>query len=124
MFFIRIKKLSNAIKVSSLIFKEGSISKLAIAQKLNISLDEVDVRVEFLENHSYIPKCTITDGVIETDEYRMKKYEKNKVNKEVVQKELSQEKTSGECSNCGARVVFEGNSTLCPYCDTVIKSEK
>ena len=118
-FSIRIHKLSKALKVS----------KIEIADKLKISLDEVDTRMNFLENHNYIPNCTITDGVIETDEYRMRKHDEKK--KDVIVREMAKQeaekevsKTSGECSNCGARVVFQGDSTLCPYCNTVVKSEK
>ena len=128
-FSIRIHKLSKALKVSKIIFKEGSVSKIEIADKLKISLDEVDARMNFLENHNYIPNCTITDGVIETDEYRMRKHDEKK--KDVIVREMAKQeaekevsKTSGECSNCGARVVFQGDSTLCPYCNTVVKSEK
>ncbi len=123
-FLARIRKVVLARKVGDIILYEKFRTLKEIAEKVNASQTKVAGAIAFLIDNEYIEGIKLErDRVVVFSEERKREVEEQAMEiAKILNKTNSKKYTNGaKCVNCGASVVFNGESAICPYCGSLLK---
>ncbi len=123
-FLARIRKVVLARKVGDIILYEKFRSVKLIAEKLKVSPTKIAGSIAFLMDNEYIEGIKLDhDKIIVLSEEREREIKEHALEvAKAITKTNSKKYTNGaKCKNCGATVVFNGESAICPYCGSLLK---
>lgn len=123
-FLARIRKVLLARKVGDIILYEKLRSVKEIAEKIKVNPTKVAGCIAFLIDNEYIDGVKLEhDKVVVLSEEHEREIREHALEvAKILNKTNSKKYTNGaKCKNCGATVVFNGESAICPYCGSLLK---
>jgi len=136
-FIARAVRYNFISKLQEAVLNEGISDISRLSENFGKSSESIEKQLNFLIDNGYLDGYSIVGGRVINEEaeelrlqmleeqYYKKQMEMQKAESEKTARKTAQKKTieSEKCPNCGAKVKFENDSVICPYCGNSLKKE-
>ncbi len=112
------------IKVYKTINEDSGIDLQHIAEKTNLSTNEIEKHIDYLYNKGLIEKKYINNEIDKVEKTKIQNEQQVKIIERVIEKHVEVEKEISKCRNCGAPLEYTDKIKSCPYCNAKFGRDK